>query len=318
MRKYAPFIISILIPLFFLLPVQIFLDKPMILAERFIKNGGWFEIFILVIYSFLLTYIMLKPKNIIKWRARYWTFFSILFFTQFILGLLVNEKFLMTGKIHLPIPALIIAGPVFRGEGFFMITLLLSTILIAGPTWCSHLCYIGAWDNLASKSVKTQKMLSRKVMLILRYSMILFVLVFSFLLRFFRVSIEIVGVLAIAFGILGILIMIFLSRRNGYMVHCTTYCPIGGIVVLLGKIFPFRVKINTNTCTSCNKCSTDCKYDALRIEDIKNGKAGWNCINSCNHNSIRFSIFESKSNFWDIYIALVVGIHTLFIALARL
>jgi len=323
-KNSIPYIISILLPLFFLIPVQLMLDKPMILAERFVEYGGWIEIFVLEIYCFFLTKLMIKPSNIIKWRTRYWLFFSIIFFTQFILGLFVNQQFLMTGKLHLPIPALIIAGPLFRGSGFFMIILLLSTILLAGPAWCSHLCYIGAWDNWAAKKQKQIKFISRKNTIITRYIVVFLVVIVTLILRFLNLNFNIAITIAIAFGILGIVSMIFISRRKGYMFHCTTYCPIGGIVVFLGKIFPIRVRINTSTCTLCNKCSNDCKYEALNVEDIKKGKAAWNCtlcgdcLNSCKHNSIRFSFFGKQANFWEIYIALIISLHTVFIALARL
>jgi len=324
-RKIAPYIICISVPLLFLIPVQIILtEKPMILAERFFKNGGWVEIFFLTVYSILLTRIMLNLKNIIKWRTRYWLLFSIIFFTQFVLGIFVNEKFLMTGELHLPVPALIIAGPVFRSGGFFMLTLLFSTILLAGPTWCSHLCYIGAWDNIAAKSRFTKKKFSRKTTIIIRYLMIILVLLIAFILNVSGASGITAFIVALIFGITGVLLMFFVSRKKGYMVHCTTYCPIGGIVVLFGKIFPVKVQIEKTTCTLCSNCSLSCRYDALSIENIKSGKAGWNCtlcgdcLTSCNHNSIIFSFFGRKINSWDIYIAFVVGLHTVFIALARL
>ena len=34
-----------------------------------------------------------------------------------------------------PIPAMILAGPLYRGEGFFMPLLFLSTIFFVGPAW---------------------------------------------------------------------------------------------------------------------------------------------------------------------------------------
>jgi polyferredoxin len=60
----------------------------------------------------------------------------------------------MTGELHLPIPALILAGPVYRGEGLFMPVLYTVTILLVGPAWCSWLCYIGAWDDFAARRRK--------------------------------------------------------------------------------------------------------------------------------------------------------------------
>lgn len=300
------------------------MERPVILAERFVKNAGWLEIGILEIYAFILTHIMLTSNNISKWRLRYWMLFSVIFFTQFILGLLVNDVFLMTGKLHLPVPAVIIAGPVYRGEGIVMLMLLVSTLLITGPAWCSHLCYIGAWDNFFARRKKNQKIPSRKTTMIIRYLMIVLVLLSAFLLNILGASPMLAFLLGLIFGIIGVLIMIFISGNLGYMVHCTTYCPVGGLVVLFSRLFPVKVKIKNNSCTMCNKCIRDCRFDALRNEDIKRGSAGWNCtlcgdcLNSCSSDLIRFSIFGSSQNFWRIYIAIVVGFHTVFIALARM
>jgi hypothetical protein len=41
-----------------------------------------------------------------------WTFFSVVFFAQLVLGLAGMPSMLMTGELHAPVPALILAGPV--------------------------------------------------------------------------------------------------------------------------------------------------------------------------------------------------------------
>ena len=123
---------------------------PILLIDRFIPGAGWLEILGLSFYAALITEKMLDINQSSLWRRRIWILFSVVFFSQLILGLVGLEKFLMTGKLHLPIPAIIVAGPIFRGEGFFMLILFAVTVILVGPAWCSHLCYIGAWDNLAS------------------------------------------------------------------------------------------------------------------------------------------------------------------------
>ena len=118
--------------------------------------------------------------------------------------------------------------------------------------------------------------------------------------------------------------MLYSSRKLGYMLHCTTYCPAGSLTTLIGKLYPMRLKIDQTTCTSCNICSTECRYDALTPLDVKSGTAGWNCtlcgdcLSSCHADSIRFSFFGSKKNAWVIYISIIVALHTVFLALARL
>ena len=42
-------------------------------------------------------------------------------FLQFLLGVTVASSLLMTGKLHIPVPFMMISGPVYREEGFFML-----------------------------------------------------------------------------------------------------------------------------------------------------------------------------------------------------
>lgn len=74
------------------------------------------------------------------------------FFLQFLLGVTVAPSLLMTGKLHIPVPFMMISGPVYREEGFFMLALFSVSVLMAGSSWCSHLCYFGVWDCLAAAS----------------------------------------------------------------------------------------------------------------------------------------------------------------------
>jgi polyferredoxin len=319
------FFITLILPLFLLIPVHYFVQPSMFLAERFFPGTWWIEITALTIYSVWLGQIMAKTGNIGNVRIKYWLFFSFIFFGQFILGLTVNDNFLMSGELHLPIPALIIASPIYRGEGFFMPILLLSTLAIIGPGWCSHLCYIGAWDNWAARKMKRpRKTFSRKQTLILRYLILAFVIIAAALMNYFGASVSVMFISALAFGIIGVFLMLFFSRKLGYMIHCTTYCPTGSLVTLLGKLYPLRVKIDQNSCTACNICSTECRYDALTPMDVKSGSAGWNCtlcgdcLSSCHESSISFSFFGLKKNGWVIYISIIVALHAVFLALARL
>jgi hypothetical protein len=123
----------------------------MLLAERSLPGAGWVQAAGLAAYAFWLIGVLYSPRTAAIWRRRLWTFFSIVFFTQLAIGLAGVEQFLMSGDLHLPIPAMIIAGPLYRGEGLFMPILFGATLLLVGPAWCSYLCYVGSWDlNLAA------------------------------------------------------------------------------------------------------------------------------------------------------------------------
>ena len=95
---------------------------------------------------------LLNPQTSPRRRQVMWTVFASAFFLQFLLGVTVASSLLMTGKLHIPVPFMMISGPVYREEGFFMLALFSVSVLMAGSSWCSHLCYFGVWDCLAAAS----------------------------------------------------------------------------------------------------------------------------------------------------------------------
>ncbi len=124
--------------------MKIMMDTPMLMFDRFFDGAGWLQIILLAAYGAFLTQKMLDPSQSAVWRKRSWLLFSIVFFTQFALGLIADERFLMSGSLHMPAPFMIIAGSVYRGRMTIMPILLLSSIALSGPAWCSHYCYLGA------------------------------------------------------------------------------------------------------------------------------------------------------------------------------
>ncbi|MBK9389736.1 MAG: 4Fe-4S binding protein [Bacteroidetes bacterium] len=142
--------------------VQVKADRPMLLAERFIEGAGWIEISIISLYGAFVAFKMQDPVNVPHWRKVTWTIFSVVFFSQLIIGLSGFEKFLMTGKLHLPIPMMILGGPIYRGQLSVMTILFISTVVLTGPAWCSHLCYFGAFDNMASSGKTSREVLKHK------------------------------------------------------------------------------------------------------------------------------------------------------------
>ena len=138
MRTAALFgTIAILTPLLFVAP-QVFL------TERFLP--GWAPLHILLA-GFWASWVASRlgdrdaaPRT----RLFIWRLFSVAFFVQLALGLAGYGLFLMTGNLHLPVPGMILAAPLYRGGGLFMPILFGVSVLLAGAAWCSHLCYFGA------------------------------------------------------------------------------------------------------------------------------------------------------------------------------
>ncbi len=312
-----------LFTLFLLSFVQMKVENPMLLLERFIKGGGWVEIGIIGLYGGLVAYHMQFPQKVHKWRKYTWFAFSVVFFSQLLLGLSGFEKFLMTGKLHLPVPMMILGGPIYRGHPSVMTILFLSTVILSGPSWCSHLCYFGAIDSLAAGG-KTKRTPMRNKWA-LKFTVLILVVASAIALRWMKVPVLTATLIAAGFGIIGLGIILFISRKEGRMVHCSAYCPIGTIVNLTRFINPFRMHIDDSSCTDCMVCTSHCKYDALNRSDIVNRKPGLtctlcgDCVSSCHSNSIKYSFLKlSPEAARNLYLFLTISLHATTMALARM
>lgn len=294
-----------------------------LLLDRFFPGLGWLQIGIIAAYAGIITKLLLEQNQTGKIRIRIWSLFSIVFFSQFIAGAFISDMFLMSGKLHIPVPAVILAGPVYRGEGFFMPVLFLSTILLTGPAWCSYLCYFGAMDGLAA-SVKKKPLFPIEGWKALRFFTTLLIVVSAIILRVLGTSPLFAIVGAISFGGIGILITIFISRTQGIMGHCSYYCPIGLISNLFGKISPFRIKIE-NTCNNCMACVPVCRYNALSAKSIASGKPGFNCtlcgdcVDSCSSHSINYKFLNLSPEKSRVLFTVIIAVtHAVFLGIARI
>ncbi|WP_462324703.1 4Fe-4S binding protein [Desulfoplanes sp.] len=299
-------------------------QSPMVLllADRFIPGSGPLEIFILALYAAWVCGRLLDPQTQATTRRTVWLLFSLVFFGQFLLGMLGIDQCLMTGKLHLPVPALILAGPLFRGEGFFMPILLGSTLLLVGPAWCSHLCYIGAWDNLMAARYKPRSLPGWTRAL--RWTILILVVILALGLRYLQVPMVIAVLMAAMFGLLGIGVMVLVSGKSGTMVHCTTFCPMGILINYLGKLAPWRIRIDSS-CTRCRACLPACRYNALDLHALEQGRPHitctlcGDCVSACKHGALTFSapmLIPGKARM--VFTIVVTTLHTIFLGVARI
>lgn len=321
--NYWPSVLVMFVTAILLTFIQIKVPMSMLLLERYIHGGAWIEIIALTIYAGWIFRHMRDPIQSPRWRLRIWLAFSIVFFGQLILGLFGMELMLMTGKLHLPVPAMIVAGPLFRGERFFMPILFLSTVLLVGPAWCSHLCYVGAWDGLAASRIFRPKRMPRwrrwwQVIILL------LIIAGALLLRLLGVSTFIAVWFGAGIGIVGVGIILLLSQRKGVMVHCTAFCPIGLLATWLGKMNPFRIRIN-DSCTECGHCTMACRYDALDMQDIRKRRPGssctlcGDCLGLCRDGALEYHFLRmNPARARSLFLGIVIILHTVFLGVARI
>ena len=112
---------ALLLCLGLLLPV--WLMKPQLLVvERFFPQWGSLQLALASIWAACAAG-WLSGKKVPQVRMRLWRLFSLVFFTQLVLGLALESRFLLSGQLHLPVPGLIAAAPIYRGGGWFMAAL---------------------------------------------------------------------------------------------------------------------------------------------------------------------------------------------------
>ncbi len=303
--------------------VQLVVDNAMLIAERFVTHAGWLQIGLLGVYASWAIGMLYPRKQTALWRRRLWTLFSVVFFAQLVIGLSGLERFLMSGELHLPIPAMIVAGPLYRGEGLFMPILFGVTVLLVGPAWCSYLCYIGSWDLNAAQRQKRPGFLPKRNTWI-RVGILVVVIASAVSLRLLGVNSLAATLMGAGFGLVGLMVILLISSRMGTMAHCASYCPIGLVADILGKLSPFRLRISDG-CTECGACSHKCRYDALRPEQIRARTPGLSCtlcgdcLSSCKGGSIQYALggraFPAARS---VFLVAVVSFHAVFLGVARI
>jgi ferredoxin len=302
--------------------VQVVVASPMLLAERLAPGAGWIEVLALSVYAALVAELLLDPARQPIWRLRIWTFFSVVFFGQLALGIAGVDELLMTGRLHVPVPAVIVAGPVFRGEGFFMAALFAVTLVLVGPAWCSHLCYFGAWDGLLARPWRRSRSLPRWSAWV-RVASLAGVVVVAWLLRALGASGAVAAGLALAFGAVGVATMVFVTRRWGTMFHCAVFCPLGLLADVLGKVSPFRLRIGDG-CTECLSCARACRYGALPLEAVRRRRPALtcslcgDCVGACKDGQIDYRLLGLHRP-WvrSLFVVTVVTLHAVFLGVAR-
>lgn len=318
-----PGVMAFLLTFITLMYFTINVEPPVLLFERFMLGGGCFEAFWLAVYAGFLADFMQNRLVSQYLRPKIWLFFSSVFFLQLILGIFGFKNFIMYDTLRLPVPAMMIAEPIFSNTGIAMLILLGVTILLTGPAWCSFLCYFGAFDHYASCWQKEPGTMP-KWRLAIQAGIFAIVIITAYALRYFSVLPMYAAILAGAFGVVGAKLIFFWSRKAGVMSHCTAFCPIGLVTTYLGKLNPFRIKIN-DECDSCGDCIKMCRYGALYKQDVARRKPGitctlcGDCVAACEKESIDFKFPLLKpQTARTLFIVLVVSLHAIIFGLVRM
>lgn len=298
-----------------------------LLLERYFPLWGSVELFFAAWYAAFIAGLLLNDQRGEK-RKKIWLIFTGVFFGQLILGLAGFEKMLMSGKLHIPLPAFIIFSPVYRGEvSFFMPLLLVLSVILAGSTWCSFLCYFGSLNTKADSGLKKAAPPSKFLDFILKYGRLLVLLTgvsVALGLRLSGAPLSLALSLALVFGLISFLALIYLSGRYGGLIHCTAFCPIGLVVNVLARLSPWRIKVDPARCTNCGACEKICVYRAIEAESRQKGRTNLrcsmcrDCLNHCSKKAIYLwnPLLPAQLRLFGL-VGLAVILHVLFLVTAR-
>ena len=296
-----------------------------LLLERFFPKWGGVEIFFAACYGSFVAGLLADDRKARKVRPRLWMAFTCIFFVQFALGLLGVGQMLLTGKFHVPVPAFIIYGTVFRESFNVMPFIVLVSTLLLGSAWCSMLCYFGPFDVLASQG-KALKPLSPSLGKVFRWGrgvVLVSGVALTLLLKRAGIDTATAVSVALAYAALSLLLMATLSRRYGGMVHCTAFCPMGLLVNLLSRLSPWRMRVDSAACNGCGACEKVCRWRAITADSRAQGTVLLqcslcrDCISVCHREAIELRCGNlSKEVSGRVFVGFLATLHTVFLACA--
>ena len=340
---------ALLLCLALLLPVWIM--KPQLIAlERFFPQWGSLQLALAGVWAALAAG-RLSGKKSPQARMRLWRIFSLVFFAQLVLGLLLESRFLLSGQLHLPVPGLIAAAPIYRGGGWFMLALFSFATLLAGAAWCSHLCYFGVWDATAAKACAgsqrgitrlgtsakpgpsetsqfTPLAVARRApawLPYLRLAMLTLTLGIPLVLRLGGAPTEAALACGLLLGLLALPALSLVSRKAGYAAYCRGLCPLGLLAKWLGRLAPWRVR-RTGSCRRCMACVRVCRQDAMgdpATTSTPNADCNLcrDCVAVCPQKALSVTFYGLPgSQAWagPTLVAVLAALHAAFLAMARI
>jgi len=211
-----------------------------------------------------------------------------------------------------------------------MVFLLVCTLLF-GRVYCSFICPMGVFQDIANRRSKSKY---RKNNWVLRCSILaIFLVLFNlgytiavglldpysaygritthlfkpvylfvnnlladvFNYTFYKIEIVMSSIFSFVVALLTFVVIGAMAWAKGRL-YCNTICPVGTIFGFMNKFSLFKIRIDKDKCTSCGICEKKCKASCINAKTVDYSQCVncFNCLNNCNKKAISYA--TSKPN----------------------
>lgn len=116
---------------------------------------------------------------------------------------------------------------------------------------------------------------------------------------FYTVDIWLKGGITLVVAIVTLVVLAFLSWRNG-RTYCNTICPVGTTLGFLSQFSLLKPVIDTSKCNGCGLCARNCKAACINSKEHKIDYSRcvtcFDCINKCHRGAISYTLRRSIKN----------------------
>jgi polyferredoxin len=102
--------------------------------------------------------------------------------------------------------------------------------------------------------------------------------------------------LSLAMALVLFALLIIMSMVGG-RIYCNTLCPVGGLLSLISHFSLFKIRIDTEKCSSCGLCADVCKAGCIDPDRKKILSSEcimcFNCLEKCSKSAMKYSLRPS-------------------------
>lgn len=283
---------------------------------KFSSPGDMFSCFAALAFLNTMFYKMVRTGKTDKYRAIVFitlagaaAFSFMSFFLELRGKLGVTPAEIMRGEVpacHMVLPMLFLPALfsktiVFPGlitGGYASIAVLTvfwaASTLVIGKGYCAWFCFLGGFEDGFSRILGTPvikkvrpdlKLLPFAVLLTavltsaytLTHTYCEWVCPYKMVTEFEQVVSLKLLVQSAIFILMFAALVVVLPLLTRIRTQCSFFCPFGAMQTLAGRLAPFEIRIDTEKCSRCGKCLTECPDFSLNKDSLEKGKPDISC-----------------------------------------